>query len=280
MSSSLPVLDAPRRRLRLAPVHLAVLRGLLDQPGPVAVDGPPEDLARAEQELQQAGVLLGEHVHPLALDLLRTLLLPTLQLAVEVVGPDGASLADVVVSGLDVWSTDPWPGQGPDDAVVWTRSELPSLLWELSRLVGLRSAPVPADAAPLHADLASVDGVLSVLLGADPDRPLPALTTVLAQSEQVLGHLPAADRVRWTALLASWQGSWRVSVAWGDRQRSLSVLDAGPEGYWRREEPRDPLADDALDPAAPVLLHPVGPEQLWRDLGALLPSSAELRAAA
>lgn len=264
--------------MRLSDDHVRALRAHVDE---VELD---DDAGRAAaQELRDAGLITGPLLHPLLVDHVRVMTFPALQLAVEVHGPQGDSVANVVVSGRDVWASDPWPSDGRDGAVAWTRSEVPTLLWDLARLVGLRTTAVPADAVPLRADLGSVDGLLSVLAQVPPEERERARLAVLARSGEHLAHLPGEARVRWTALLATLQSSWRISCAWGGVRgdvRSLAVLDCGDEGYWQRVEPTDALAAEDLVATTPVHLEPVDAARLWQAVSDLLPSSAELRAAA
>lgn len=272
-----PLVDEQRGRLLLAPDHVRALAG----PDP---DG--EDLTAAREQLVAGGLVEPSGaLHPLVADFAACMLTPTVQVLVETTGRQGTLASHVVVSGQDVWSTEPWPGQQPDAAVVHSRSELPTLLWDLARLVGLRRRTPPADAVAVEATVGQVDIALAVLERTSPEVVGDLRLGLLSLAAAATEGLPAAARARWAALLAELRGSWRVTVAWGDPLdgrggvRALHVLDSGPEGYWARTGPAEPLAEQpAAD--APLRLEPLSAGQVWDALAALLPSGAELRAAA
>lgn len=271
-----PRLDEARRRLRLTDDQLRALRDRCA--GRELLEEQQDDVAA----LHEGGLLLGDRVHPLALDLVRALELPVLQLAVDVLGAQGATTAHVLVAGTDVWSSDPWPDD--DGLVVWTRTGVPTLMWDLTRLVGLRPLRVPADAAPVETDLLTVDGVIGLLALLSPGEQDRARETALLAGAERVGRLSEPDQLQWTALLISLESTWRVTAVWGAgdtaRLRSLAVLDCGARGYWLRVLPEEPTRPADLDPATPLRLEPVDAGRLWELVSALLPSGAELRTAA
>lgn len=276
----MPAADTARRRLRLTLPELAGLSAAAagHDPGPAGV------------ALRAGGLLTDDGPLPLAVDLCRALARPTLRLFVEVTGPEGPTVSEVVVSGEEVWHTEPWPGQDPTEPVVWQHTELNVLLWELARLVGLRRGPA-FDAPPVTADVGSLDRVLDLLALLEPDQAETVRTAALARSPEDLAHLTPADRAGVQLVVAHLQGSWRITCFWGDLEegateparggvRGLAVLDCGELGYWQRTAPVEPMTVADLDPATPVRLQPVGAPDLWQALADLLPSGAELRAAA
>lgn len=266
--------DDVRRRLRLT----------LEQLAGLAAAAAGHDPGPAGPSLHAAGVLTPDGPVPLAADLALCLRRPTLRLLVEAFGPQGPTVAEVVVSGEDVWSTDPWAGEPGDAATVWQRTDLQTLLWDLARLVGLRRA-VPFDLPPVTADVGSLDGVLGALAASDAEHFEAVRTGIVVRTPERLAHLPEADRQALQVLLANLQAGWRITCFWGDPDaaggaRGLAVLDAGPLGYWRRTAPAEPMTVADLAPATPVRLEPADTAQLWRGLADLLPSSEELRRAA
>ncbi|MCW2608486.1 MAG: hypothetical protein JWO60_3179 [Frankiales bacterium] len=274
------VVDDVRRRLRLTLPELAGLSAAAagHDPGPAGV------------ALRASGLLTDDGPVPLALDLCRCLARPTLRLFVEVAAPQGPTVSEVVVSGEDVWHTEPWPGADETEPVVWQRTELNVLLWELARMVGLRRGPA-SDAPPVTADVGSLGRVLDLVTALPPEEADALRTAVLASSTEDLEHLSAADRTGLRLVVAHLQASWRITCFWGDLEvgadgrdrggvRGLAVLDCGALGYWRRTAPVEPMTVADLDPATPVRLEPAGAPALWRALADLLPSGDEMRAAA
>ena len=282
-----PVLiDEARRRVRLTGEQLDVL-------GAIALG---EELTAAQREpltvLRAAGVVgEGMRVHPLAAALARAYGLPVIRFVVEVTGPQGLTLAHGVVHGEDVWLSDPWPAARPGDPVTYQRSELPTWLWDVARSVGLRRSRPPADAAPVSLPVGALDDVLEVLAAVPPEDWERARVAGIAATDAELLPVPGlptvplepAARTRLIAVLASLESSWRVTVGWGEARtegeaqaaRSLAVLDCGPEGYWRRTSPAEPVT--TVRPEDEVRLEPVSAGEIWTALADLLPSSAELR---
>lgn len=280
----MPAVDDARRRLLLAPRHVRALVHLAGQAS--------DELVEAEEpgalgELRDAGLLLADGTAaPLVRDLLECMAVPVLRLIVEVLGPQGPTVADVVVSGQDVWLVEKWPGADPAAEVVHVRSELPTLMWDLTRLVGLRRITPPPDVGPVTADLLTVERLLATL-GSDPQPGWDDVKAyALSRAGQDLAHLPPEDRTRWIAVMASLQASWRVTAFWGDPDtehdvvRGLAVLDCGVEGYWRRVAPEEPLRAEDLHPQTPVRYEPLTGGQVWTAVARTLPTAAELRAAA
>lgn len=265
------LLDEVRGRLSLTASQLGALaRAARTEPAQSAED------RRATAELQAAGILDDElRLHPLAAQLAEASSVPLIRMLVETSGPQGSSVAHVVVAGEAVWYSEPWPDSEPDAAVTYHRAELPTIVWDLGRLVGLHRSRVPAEAVAVTTPPGMVDGVLE-LASFGPQDWDDVRTVTLASNRERWPDLDPATHNRWLALVASLRSWWRITVSWGSEGEGtghwLSVLDCGPEGYWRW--------DPAPDPASGrVTLRPVTGGQVWEAVGALLPSGEELRRA-
>ena len=280
----MPAVDDARRRLVLASRHVRALVLLAGGTDEAEIE---QEEPGAVAELRASGLLRADGT---AVSLVQHLLacsaVPTLRVVVEVLGPQGATVADVVVSGEDVWLADAWPGEDHRAERVHSRHDLPTLMWDLTRMVGLRRRTPPPDARPVTADLLTVERLLAAL-STEPAPDWDDLKAfALSRAADDLSHLPEADRTRWVAVLASLQSSWRITAFWGDPDsepdvvRGLAVLDCGEEGYWQRTIPPEPLRVEDLRPDTPVRYEPVTAGALWAALARTLPTTDELRAAA
>lgn len=280
-----PALDEARSRVRVSPVGLAVL-GAVARGEPVV----GEAAVAALEALQSAGILDdARRLHPVAADLAWASRVPLLRMLVETSCPQGVAAAHVIVAREAVWYSEPWPGAGPDDVVTYQRAELSTIVWDLGRLVGLHRGGVPVDAVAVELPGSVVDSVLTLAESGPTDWD-ETRVVALTRGRELWPGLEEAALTRWLAVLASLRSWWRITVGWGDgpaHGRWLSVLDCGPEGYWRWEVPGDltaevPDADaEGGGPAVPGLtrLVPVAAAQLWRQLQELLPSGDELKSA-
>ena len=184
----------------------------------------------------------------------------------------------------DLWYTDPWPGER--DEVAFVKDELPQLIWVVARLVGLRrSTPAAGRAArdrrPQHRRVP--DGSAVRRGGADWDD---VRTVAVAELDDLFGELSPEQREMWVAVVATLQGTWRVTCAWGPdsadgaHARGLAVWDCGPGGYWVRTTPAEPLRPEDITPDTEATFTPTSAGDLWKAFAGLLPSKAELTAAA
>jgi hypothetical protein len=270
------MLDEARGRLRLTSAQLDAL-------GLAARQDPADDAAAAgaTRELQAAGVLDEQRrLHPLAAELAYAASVPLIRFLVEATGPQGTAVSHVLVAGEAVWSSEPWPGEGPDQPVVYQRSELPTVVWDLGRLVGLHRAQVPPDAVPASVPVEVADSVLS-LAGTGPQDWDEVRTVTLARGRELWPGFQGADLDRWLALVASLRSWWRITAGWGEpgEGRWLSVLDCGPEGYWRWDIPDQAGDGEDVVASTTTRLVPVSGGDLWSQIQGLLPDAAELRAA-
>lgn len=273
--------DPARRRLQLQDSELSAVAGLWRRQGGENTDVP----ADVETRMRDAGLVDRDGgLHPLLADFAQCADAPMMTFTVEMLHEQGLSVAHVFVRDEDVWSSDPWPVREavPEPLVAYERSELPFIIWTLTRLVGLRRVLPPEDAAAMTAPLATVQSVLASLLGAeDWDDVRTVATTYTSTAER---RLPAADHRQWLAILATLRSSWRITCQWGPLSdevptaSGLVVLDCGERGYWQRTEPAEPLDMEALDLSTTARLVPVSGGEVWRLVTDLLPSSEEMRA--
>jgi len=282
----MPALDPLRRRISVTEQQLEVLR--LVSNGRIAPDHDGDGVDGRE-DLVAAGLITRDGtVHRLVADLAAAMTQPILELWVETMSQAGPVVGHVVVRGdEDLWYTDPWPGAGEGDEVVFCKDELPQLLWILARLVGFRRSTPPAVARPVSAPLRSVASLLaafSAQVGAEDGQGWDDVRTVaIAKLDDILGAMSADQREMWLAVLATLEGTWRVTCAWGPESRhsrGLAVWDCGPGGFWVRTTPAEPLLPERITPDAEATFVPTSGGDLWKAFAELLPSKAELTEAA
>ena len=246
--------DSARRRLSMSEGQLEVLRLISN-------GETRSEHQEAIEELTSAGLVVGGSIHPLVADLAAAMARPLLELWVEVMGPQGPTLSHIVVRGdEDLWYTDPWPGDR--DEVVFVKDELPQLIWIVARLVGLRRSTSPQVARPVTAELGTVASLHGRAvrrrwgrLGRRPHR-------AVARLDDLFGELTPEQREMWIAVVATLQGTWRVTCAWGPdspdgaHARGLAVWDCGPGGYWVRTTPAEPLRAEDITPDAEATFTP------------------------
>ena len=277
----MPSLDPLRRRISVSEAQLELLRlcsnGVII-PDPGLADGDLQLLAKTNLIAPDGSVHRLGHRRRQVGDQ------PVLELWVETMSQQGPTVSHVVVRGdEDLWYTDPWPGAGDDDEVVFVKDELPQLLWVLARLVGFRRSRPPEVARPVTAPLATVASLLaafSAVAGAGWDD---VRTAAIARLDDILGELSAGQREMWIAVLATLEGTWRITCAWGPETRharGLAVWDCGPGGFWVRTSPAEPLLPEQITADAEATFVPTSGGDLWKAFAELLPSRAELTEAA
>lgn len=266
-------LDAVRRRISLSDDEFETLR-LVHNGDPVADE--------ARRALLDAGIVSADgDLAPLVLDLVRTVSGPMIECAIETAGPQGPASALLAVREETVWYTDPWP-QDDATSVTYCQDELPQVLWILARLIGLRRREVPRVATPFTVPLRAIDAVVQTMALSD-DAWEPARVVATAQLERFFGdEIADEDRTMLMATLSFLESTARVTMVWGPQidtdARGLALWDCGPGGYWVREQPAEPLRSEDITPDTPAVFRPVSGGEVWRLLGSLLPSSADLRA--
>ncbi|HEX2896357.1 MAG TPA: hypothetical protein VHO29_20305 [Marmoricola sp.] len=269
----MPALDSLRRRISLTEAQLELLR--LCSNGEISVESDPAAL----EPLIEAGLITADGtVHRLVADLATAMSRPLLELWVETMSQHGPTVGHVVVRGdEDVWYTDPWPGAADGDEVVFVKDELPQLLWILARMVGFRRSTPSEVARPVTARLGTVASLLGAFsAGGSWDD---VRTVAIAQLDEIFGVMSPELREMWIAVLATLQGTWRVTCAWGPEtrhSRGLAVWDCGSGGFWVRTTPAEPLLPEQITPDAEATFVPTSGGDLWKALAELLPSKAEL----
>jgi len=278
----MPTLDPLRRRISLTEAHLELLR--LHSNGATTPE-TDVDQAVALAALTEAGLITADGtVHRLVADLATAMSRPVLELWIETMGQQGPTVSHIVVRGdEDLWYTDPWPGAGDTDEVVFVKDELPQLLWIIARLVGFRRSTPPDPARPVTARLGTVASLLaafSAQAGASWDD---VRTVAIGRVDEIFGAMSREQREMWIAVLATLEGTWRVTCAWGPEtrhSRGLAVWDCGSGGFWVRTTPAEPLLPEDITPDAEATFVPTSGGDLWKAFAELLPSKAELGEAA
>lgn len=274
----MPSLDTLRRRLSLTERQLDLLR--LYSNGEISRDTDADHAADLDV-LAAAGFITADGaVHQLVADLAAAMTRPLLELWVETMSQRGPTVSHVVVRGdEDLWYTDPWPGAGDADEVVFVKDELPQLLWVLARLVGFRRSTPPEVARPVTARLGTVASLLAAFSAETGDTWDDVRTVAIAQIDDVLGAMSPEQREMWIAVLATLEGTWRITCAWGPEtrhSRGLAVWDCGAGGFWVRTTPAEPLLPEHITPDAEATFVPTSGGDLWKAFAELLPSKAEL----
>jgi|GEM_PF-6085763 len=206
---------------------LTIPRRLIPAVMLLAAGGTPP-VAGAVDELERSGVMAHGVLDPAAADLVAVMTDPDLVVSVEVATRDGSQLSTV-------WAT--------DDRAVWGRS-VEVDIYQL-RLIDALSVPLL---------LAQLTGV-----GRRPEAPFSGSVTIAAETlaaavdwhtddpETACGILVAAgvdslwaDRI--LIALHHQRATWTVSSVWSDgasghEVHEVTVLDAGPAGYWRLTSP-------------------------------------------
>ena len=278
----MPTLDTLRRRISLTEAHLELLR--LHSNGATTPE-TDADQAVALAALTEAGLITADGtVHRLVADLATAMSRPVLELWIETMGQQGPTVSHIVVRGdEDLWYTDPWPGAGDTDEVVFVKDELPQLLWIIARLVGFRRSTPPDPARPVTARLGTVASLLAAFSAQAGESWDDVRTVAIARVDEIFGAMSPEQREMWIAVLATLEGTWRVTCAWGPEtrhSRGLAVWDCGSGGFWVRTTPAEPLLAEDITPDAEATLVPTSGGDLWKAFAELLPSKAELGEAA
>ena len=278
----MPTLDTLRRRISLTEAQLELLR--LQSNAETSPDLDPGQAAGLAA-LTAAGLVTRDGgIHPLVADLAAAMSRPVLEIWIETMSQQGPTVGHIVVRGdEDLWYTDPWPGAGDGDEVVFVKDELPQLLWIIARLVGFRRSTPPEQARPVTAELRTVASLLAAFSAESGDSWDDVRTVAIARLDEIFGTMSAEQREMWIAVLATLQGTWRITCAWGPETRharGLAVWDCGPGGFWVRTTPAEPLLPEDITPEAEATFVPTSGGDLWKAFAALLPSKAELTEAA
>ncbi|TQS25902.1 hypothetical protein [Microbispora sp. KK1-11] len=272
----MPSFDSARDRFRLGPAHLGVL-GCLHEGRPVTAD-----LINARDELQAVGLINGDDaVIPELADLTGTLAEPVVLVHIEITGGQGITNHGAVIGNDACYVYEGWPGELESEYV---RTDLSTLVWSLSRAVGLRDRDAKPPAAPIITTTIGVmDAGFVALAEADTDDVEEAaerLRAVLAAKGGLADH----ELTVFTHLLLQLNGNWRMTAAWNNREgkgtdiRGITVLDCGPLGYWLRERPAEPILPGTMTPDSELRLVFTEVPRVWELITELLPKAEELPA--
>jgi hypothetical protein len=269
----MPTLDTLRRRISVTEEQLEVLR--------LVSNGELTHLSDATAPLVAAGLINADgSVHRLVADLADAMTRPLLELWIETMSQGGPTVSHIVVRGdEDLWYTDPWPGAADSDEVVFVKDELPQLLWIVARLVGFRRSTPPTAARPVTARLGTVASLLAAFSAEAGGAWDDVRTVAIAKLDELFGELSPEQREMWIAVLATLEGTWRVTCAWGPEthhSRGLAVWDCGSGGFWVRTTPAEPLLPEQITPDAEATFAPLSGGDLWKAFAEVLPSKAEL----
>lgn len=268
-AADVPAVDAARQRARLTPEHVAVL-------GDVLAGHPARDEHRSgRQQLQEAGLLVGDGaMHPVLAAVVGTLARAELLVDVETSGPDGASGHGLSISGRQGCLVQGWPGRDEAEyALLAPGLAVPAL----AVICGLTAGDLSTDQVrvPVEAPLRLVDGALDALAAVGSGGWDAALSAAV---DVVHAELPDRDEAaRLVAVLAGLRRALRFTLSLPGAAAPagvLVVLDAGPQGWWVRTAPAEPLLPDAAaDRDQPVRLEPRTAGELWTALVELFPAT-------
>jgi hypothetical protein len=269
----MPTLDTLRRRISVTEEQLEVLR--------LVSNGELTHLSDATAPRVAPGLITADgSVHRLVADLADAMSRPLLELWIETMSQAGPTVSHIVVRGdEDLWYTDPWPSAADSDEVVFVKDELPQLLWIVARLVGFRRTTPPAAARPVTARLGTVASLLAAFSAEAGGAWDDVRTVAIAKLDELFGELSPDQREMWIAVLATLEGTWRITCAWGPEthhSRGLAVWDCGSGGFWVRTTPAEPLLAEQITPDAEATFVPLSGGDLWKAFAELLPSKAEL----
>lgn len=273
-----PSYDSSRARLRLADRHIAVLAHLVDG------QNPPDELWDSLLELQAAALVGAEgELSQVLAPLLGALAEPMVMVQVEVTGEHGPVNHGVVIGQEAVYSHDGWPGEEESE---YTPVEPTFLVWELARKVNLRKDRVAAPERPvsrLETTMATLDAAFTAL--AEPSEDEAALLAATRAAVREADSSLTGDVLElFVELVASLNSHWRITTVWdGDHEgertamvRALAVWDAGPLGYWIREQPAEPILPGAVGPDSPLVVVASDVGEIWDKVTDLLPDKEDL----
>lgn len=169
-------------------------------------------VADAPSRLREQGLVTSAGVHPTAANLVEVAVAPARSVVVERF--DGATLTPMFIGWLpDGRATTSVPdAQG---AVVVTATELGMLRDQLRQWLAIFDREVAEDRPLVRTDTTVIDAAMT-LDGVDPSGD------------------PALD-----AILEAWRLAWRANANWAEQgiDESLTVVDAGAQGWYRVEHP-------------------------------------------
>lgn len=166
----------------------------------------------APSRLRQAGLIGAGGVHPTAASLVEVAIGPVRSVVIERF--DGSNLSPMFIGWMpDGRATTSVPDV--DGSVVVTATEFALLRDQLRQWLAVFDRDVPTDRAPVRTDTSIIDAAVS-------DRGV-----------ELTGD-PALD-----AIVEGWRLAWRANANWAERpiDISLTIVDAGPQGWYRVTHP-------------------------------------------
>lgn len=201
------------------------------------------DLAPAEapESLRAAGIVTPDGAHPVAGSLVEVAVAPARSVVVERF--DGATVAPMFVGWLPDGRTTTTTTDA-DGAALVTATDLSLLRHLLRQWLVLLDRPTPAERAVVRTDTAVIDAAWPAG-GGDPTGD------------------PELD-----AILGSWRLAWRATGNWAERptDQSVTVVDAGPNGWWQVRHDALPVAQPREGPVQ-VALVPMTLDEVMSALG-------------
>jgi len=197
--------------------------------------------AEAPETLREAGIVTPDGAHPVAGSLVEVAVAPARSVVVERF--DGALVAPMFVGWLPDGRTTLTTTDAAGAALV-AATDLSLLRHLLRQWLVLLDRPTPAERTVVRTDTAVIDAAWPAG-GGDPTGD------------------PELD-----AILGSWRLAWRASGNWADRptDESLTVVDAGPNGWWQVQHDDLSVAQPREEPVL-VTLVPMTLEDVMSALG-------------
>lgn len=269
----MPSLDSARGRARLSDAQLEAVVALLDRRGTRAEHHP------ATAELTHAGLVQDGRPSGFLADLVRDLAAADVVVDLEVAGRDGVSRHGAALVGARCWFVSGWPGEAESE---YAQIDPRLLVHALALATGLQQGDPPGGRRPVACSFAQLSSALDARgrqeRAAGPGDDLGPLR---ATTVEALTAVPGISR-ELADVLAAERSAWRLTASWrhadGRAVRVLAVVDAGDLGLWRREGVPEPLGVEAPPADTEIRLVPVAAAEVWREMAALLPGSAEHRA--
>ncbi len=168
--------------------------------------------ADAPSRLRQAGLVGPGGVHPTAASLVEVAVGPVRSVVIERF--DGSKLSPMFIGWMpDGRATTSVPDAA--GAVVVTATEFGLLRDHLRQWLAVFDREVPADRKPVRTDTSVIDAAVS------------------AQGIELTGDATL------DAVIAGWRLAWRANANWAERpiDITLTVVDAGPQGWYRVDHP-------------------------------------------
>ncbi|MEU0523965.1 histidine kinase [Streptomyces niveus] len=281
----MPSFDISRSRFRLADEHVFVLSAL------ATGNEVPGELAAAQKELLDCALVDEDgKLSAALLPLMETVLTPGVVISLEAAGRQGKLHHGMLIGTDHVVAHEAWPGVTEAE---YSLLEPKTLVWKLSDMVNLQRSqrsPAGPDTVPsvVETTIGTVEAGLAVLEGGGLVRSADDEREAIRQALMAGGNLGEPALTLVADLISELRSSWRLTSAWRTHHegqdaaetRGFAVWDCGPLGYWLRELPAEPVAEERINPASTFRLVRVEAKTIWTRITGLLPDAGELRDAA